>query len=167
MTAPMSAPTREGTRVADSPIERPRPFKNVPSVHGQTDGQTDAGTCPADMSCFREQVGQVINDIKSGKVVRIYQERTRHGLAWVLPVEHAPTRAPNKTAQAVRWMIENDQLSRRPFFRACPWANNSVSLHDRALKRIAKAKLSEKIAGVWVLKDHEAALAWLKTKGVE
>jgi hypothetical protein len=110
------------------------------------------------MSQIREQLGQVASDIKAGRVVRILKERTRHGMAWVMVIDDAPE---TLTERAVRWMIENDQLNRREFFAACPWANNSASLADRAVKRIAKAGLSEKIAGVWVLKDHDKALAWL------
>lgn len=127
---------------------------------GRTDARTDAdaGTCPADMSYIREQLGQVVSDVKAGRVVRILKERTRHGVAWVIVVDEA---TETLTDRAVRWMIENDQLNRRAFFSACPWANNSASLADRALKRIAKAGLSEKIAGVWVLKDPDKALAWL------
>jgi hypothetical protein len=32
------------------------------------------------------------------------------------------------------------------------------------VKRIAKAGLSEKIAGVWVLKDPDKALTWLNNQ---
>jgi hypothetical protein len=112
------------------------------------------------MSYFREQLGQVAADVEGGRVVRILKERTRHGLAWVMVIDESPE---TLTERAVRWMIENDQLNRREFFAACPWANSSVSLADRALKRIAKAGLSEKIAGAWVLKDHDKALAWLRS----
>lgn len=128
---------------------------------GRTDARTDAdaGGCPVDTSKLREQLGQVEKDIEAGRVVRILKERTRHGLAWVIVVETATEKL---TERAVRWMIENDQLNRRAFFEACPWASSSVSLADRAVKRIAKAGLSEKIGGAWVLKDHDKALAWLR-----
>ena len=104
-------------------------------------------------------------DIKAGRVVQIFRERTRHGLAWVLPIAGADAgeaKAANKTERAVRWMIENDQLARRAFFAACEWARNSAELHHRAVMRIASAGHAEKIAGVWVLKDHAKALAWLR-----
>lgn len=147
-----------------------QPLKHTHSGRTDADATTLKGTCPADMSAFQQQVGQVAADIKAGRVVRIYRERTRHGLAWVLPVEDpaATIGGTSKTIKAIAWMVENDQLARRPFFEACSWARNSASLHDRAVKRIAKAGHAEKIAGAWVLKDHSRALAWLReTEGPE
>lgn len=140
---------------------------------GRTDAGTDgdAGTCPADMSAFRERIGQVLVDVREGRVVRIHRERTRHGLAWVLVLAsdvasagQAAAADANKTHQAVTWMIQNDQLARRPFFEACPWARNSASLHHRAVTRIRRAGLAERIAGTWVLKDHATAVAWLRAR---
>jgi len=172
VTTPVSRPMPKP--VPPPVIERPaHPVREqMPrSADGRTDGRA---SCPADMSGIQAQVGQLARDIKVGRVVRVFKERTRHGFAWVFPIEgtgsagsagDAPPRSAETeplTDRAVRWMIEFDQLARRPFFEACPWANRSCSLHDRALKRIARVGLSEKVAGVWVLKDHARALAWLK-----
>jgi hypothetical protein len=102
----------------------------------------------------------VLDDVREGRVVRIYKERTRHGQAWVVLI--GDKTETSKSDRAVAWMIEHDQLARRPFFEACPWAGNSASLHHRAVTRIARAGHAEKIAGTWVLKDHAKALAWLR-----
>lgn len=115
-----------------------------------------------DRSALEDAVRQIAEDIRAGRVSRAYRERTRHGMSWVLPIAEEQTET--KTDRAVRWMIEHDQLSRRAFFAACPWACNSASLHHRALHRIVRAGLAERIAGCWVLRDHEQALTWLREK---
>lgn len=60
---------------------------------------------------------------------------------------------PSRCDQAVAWMIERRLLSRDDFFRLCPAANNSASLHHQAIARLRQKGLIEKQAGVWVWTD--------------
>jgi hypothetical protein len=123
---------------------------------GQAAGrQDDSGNCPGDMTpkVLAELLTKefIAGNVSTGHVRHLSNGHVE--LCFRLIDASLYPQPWRVGALAADWMKQNHVLSRREFFEKYPLANNSASLHNRAIGILARRGEIEKDHGYWVWKD--------------
>ena len=126
----------------------------TPGTDG-TDGRTDA-KCPADIGSINEAGRILAAEMKRGNVLRGQVRRCPGGQADVVFRLRDGSACPDEDTKAQRaaaWMRGSRELGRVEFFKLCPFAGQSASLHHQALGVLSRAGQIVKDHGVWVWRE--------------